>query len=98
MACNSKDLKGETGRQDPQSDPKALKVTELCFHELLSPSHTPAKHRIQLFRDVVVSVFDFILAEPKDNVRVRFPVWVSWVQVRCLQEPQVGYRGLCNYL
>lgn len=41
----------------------------------------PAKHRVQLLGDVVVSVFDFLLAQSENNVRVRFPVRVSRVQV-----------------
>ncbi len=49
-----------------------------------SASHAPSKHRIQLFRDIVVSVFDFVLAKPNNNVRVRLPIRVSWVQVRRL--------------
>lgn len=46
----------------------------------------PPKDRVQLFRDVIISVFDFVLAKPKNNVRVRFPIRVGWVQVRSLQK------------
>lgn len=55
-----------------------------------SASHRPPEHWIQLFRDVVVSVFDFILAEPKNNVRVGLPVGISRVQVRGLQRKNIS--------
>lgn len=61
----------------------------------------PPKNRIQLFGDVIFSVFDFILAKSKNNVRVRFPIWVSRVQVGSLQKENAECSSLtcfCLYL
>lgn len=56
------------------------------FQKVNETVFIPPKDWIQLFRDVIISVSDFILAKPENNVRVCFPIRVSWVQVRCLQK------------
>lgn len=53
-------------------------------------AHAPPEHGVQLLGDVVVPVFNFVLAEPEDNVRVRLPIRIGRVQVRSL----VGARGV----
>lgn len=71
-------LKGSERRNRMRMMPGLKKCNQNCV--------LPPKDRIQLFRDVIISVFDFVLAKPKNNVRVRFPIRVGRVQVRCLQK------------
>lgn len=71
------DLKGP-GRRSSFRSPVSVKWKVSWWP---TGGHVPPEHRIQLLGNVVVPVFDFILAEPKDNVRVRFPVRVGRVQV-----------------
>lgn len=77
-------LKRSGRRKDGETAWKWVCTTLKHGGKLQSASYVPSKHRIQLFRNVVVSVFDFVLAEPENNVRVSLPILVSWVQVRCL--------------
>lgn len=70
MACISKDLEGE-------AELRRLAVGSQTPNDGL----IPAEHGVQLLGDVVVSVLDFPLAQPQNNVRVRLPVRVSRVQV-----------------
>lgn len=59
---------------------KKLKKKEIKPVDLL------AKKRVQLFRDVVLFVFDFCLSKFDCNVWICFPIDVSWMQISGLTQ------------
>ena len=44
----------------------------------------PAEDRVELFGNVVVSVLDLSFPQPQDDVGVRLPIRVCWVEVGSL--------------
>lgn len=54
-----------------------------CSYAALPKCNSPAKYRIQLFRDVVFLVADSLGAKLQYNIRICFAIEVHWVQVIC---------------
>lgn len=44
----------------------------------------PSKHWVQLFGNVVFSVFNFCVAQSQHNVGIWLAIWISWAEVKCL--------------
>ena len=47
--------------------------------------HWPSKYWVQLFRDVLVPVFDFGFAKLDHDVGIWFAICISWAKIKCLE-------------